>query len=50
MYGAGGGGGGYSSGVPANTSGGDGFQGVVIVRYLVSAGITATGGQETVTP
>jgi hypothetical protein len=50
MYGAGGGGGGWDGGSPANTNGGDGFQGIVIVRYLVSAGITATGGQEVVTP
>jgi hypothetical protein len=46
MYGAGGGGG---SSTPSQT-GANGFAGLVVVRYLVSAGITATGGQEVVTP
>ena len=50
MYGAGGGGGGWGTGSPPNAGSGAGYQGVVIVRYLVSAGITATGGQEVVTP
>jgi hypothetical protein len=46
MYGAGGGGGGVYAG---NSQGGNGYQGLVIVRYLSTAGIVATGGQEVVT-
>jgi hypothetical protein len=46
MYGAGGGGGGDL----VTKTGGNGFAGLVIIRYLISANITATGGQEVVTP
>lgn len=34
-YGSGGGGGGWTDGVPANGTGGDGYAGIVIVRYAI---------------
>jgi hypothetical protein len=46
MYGAGGGGGSEF----VSRAGGNGYQGLVIIRYLSNAGIVATGGQEVITP
>jgi hypothetical protein len=46
MYGCGGGG---SGGTFSGATGGAGKAGVVIVRYLASSTLSATGGQETKT-